>query len=60
LAAATKVEIAARKVDEAVADLLGKATRFEGTSGTTWATRDLLAAAREYARAVNRLTRVRG
>lgn len=50
--------IARRKLEEAIAALLAKATAF-GDGAPEWKVRELLAAGREYGRAMNRLERVR-
>jgi hypothetical protein len=45
-------------LETAIADLLAKALSYDGVS-SAWKTRDLLASAREYGRALNRIETVR-
>jgi hypothetical protein len=50
---------ARRKLEEALATLLEKAIAYDGAH-VSWKTRELLAQAREYARAFNRIETMRG
>lgn len=57
--AVTSNRQARRKLEEAVAALLEKALCYDGLS-PAWRTRELLAQAREYGRALNRIETMRG
>ncbi len=58
MASAKQIEIAVSKMEGAMADLIRQAHDL-GADPAWWRRRDLLKAAREYARAVSRVTRVR-
>ena len=58
MATAKQIEIAVVKMESAACELLRHATALQSDSAW-WQRRDLLTAAREYARAVSRVTRVR-